>query len=737
MDDQKDNKVFRWRPSESFHARQEPGKRKRGPDSPPTETLLFRKKITTESDGSGTNKNRPRPRLRAARACKRCRTLKIKCSGQLPCDSCVKHGAHCIFTDESTGGEIRQSDLNNSTNSNSGWPRDFIANQTDYLRQIEVANTDYIIRQSSSPMGPDLHRHQNVLATEFFERVLDTLPPDKRALFSIPPPRYFGWNMLSPQSIITDTLPLPPGLELDQMKYVDYFFREVNSLYGIIHEPIFRDQLAAFNGLAVFNPDETPERFSRGTVFRATLYLIYAISIRLLDYGQGVPSSSTTSNERAAFRYGYSTINHISFEVESFELIQAWLLVTIYLRISHHQGSVYMALSRATTMTKLMGLRYEEPILENSSLYEKQRARRIFWSVFTIERVLGLHKGNYGAVNMKYIQRTFPSLNYVSEDDSWLPFPAFALLHVAKIANLVYTMDDAHKYERIDHELDTFSVWLDHNGFANSQLFNNPAKFSGLAAAQVKLHYYDLIICVHGRVLFNFLGHQVANEGPSIERVLEACSGIIEVLKQVQAANLLTVPWYNTLLLLFNVGITSLTLLNAGIYIQQSKLMLQSSIDLLTDLQQAASARVPAQESHMDKVRECLWVLRLANKALILRFEQNRSELFDIGIDHESLEREISMESSNRPGDNVYGDDFEERLLYATEPTLNMNSNNIAEDVTEHDQWLAQWMDFHSSPLQTSIAGDTDPDENLWVSQWVRFHSPTKESDLNLSFSSL
>ena len=724
-----DNKVLRWRPSEQFRARPESSKRKADPDSPPTENLLFRKKPTTEFGGSGTIKPRPRPRLRAVRACKRCRTLKIKCSGQLPCDSCVKHGAHCIFTDDNNSGEIRQSDLNNSTNSNSGFPKDFIGNQTDYLRQIEVANTDYIIPQSSSPMGPDLHRHQNVLATEFFEKVLDTLPYETRALFSIPPPRYFGWNMLSTQSIITDTLPLPPDLELDQMKYVNYFFHEVNSLYGIIHEPIFRDQLSASNELAVFNPDETPERFSRATVFRATLYLIYAISIRLLDYGQGIPSSITISNERAAFKYGYSTINHISFEVESFELIQAWLLITIYLRISHNQGSVYMALNRATTMTKLMGLRYEEPILENSSLYEKQRAKRIFWSVFTIERILGLHKGNYGAVNMKYIQRSFPSLHYVSEDDSWLPFPAFALLHVAKIANLVYTMDDAHKYERIDHELDKFFVWLEHNGFANTQLFNN--KFSGLAAAQVKLHYYDLIICVHGRVLFNFLGHQVVNEGPSIERVLEACSGIIEVLKQVQAANLLTVPWYNTLLLLFNIGITSLTLLNAGIYIQQSKLMLQSSIDLLTALQLAASAIVPSQNSHMDKVRECLWVLRLANKALALRFEQNRSELFAIGIDHESLEREISMASSNRSENTVHEkNEFDTQLLYPTEPTSNLDTN-IPEDIIG-DKWLAQWMDFHSSPLQPSIAGDTDADENLWVAQWMNFHSPTKESDLNI-----
>lgn len=591
-----------------------------------------------------------------------------------------------------------------------------LPSQTGYLQEILVADNDYIIPRSLAAGGPDLHRHQNVLASEFFDKVLDTLPPEKRAQVLVPPARYIGWNMLGPTSIITEVLPLPPGLDVDQYRLVDYFFREVNSLYGILHEAVFRDQLSAFNELAQFDPNETPERYSRATLFRASLYLVYAIAIRLSER----PPSNTSAllNERNAFTYGYSVVNQVSFESESFELIQGWLLVTIYLRLSHHQGSVYAALSRATSMAKLMGLRYENPILGSDSLYDKQRARRLFWAVFTIERVLGLHKGNYGAVTIKYIQRQFPSTEYASERDGWLPFPAFALLHVAKVANLVYTTNDA-KYTLIESELAALSMWMDTNGLANSDLFAS-SSWSGLALAQVKLHYYDLILCVHGRVLLNFLGHQGVQDGPSIYRVLDGCRGIIEVLLQVRRASMLWVPWYNTLLLLFNVGITALTLLNAGLFIAESKLLLQESMELLTLLQGATAAGDMEGEDILraDKVSECIDVLRSAQKALALRFEQNRSELFEIGLGGERPQDETSIHSGSKSHEEHFGG-----ANSWDSGTPNLQDRVFDDGLFEPhgNQWQASWMDIQNDSLPEPEKNDVQNDN--WMSQWMSFNS--------------
>ena len=62
--------------------------------------------------------------------------------------------------------------------------------------------------------------------------------------------------------------------------------------------------------------------------------------------------------EERLFKYGYKVVSILSFEWESFELIQAWLLITLYLRVTHRQTSCSHALGEAVTMTKSMGLGY-------------------------------------------------------------------------------------------------------------------------------------------------------------------------------------------------------------------------------------------------------------------------------------------------------------------------------------------------------------------------------------------
>ena len=60
--------------------------------------------------------------------------------------------------------------------------------------------------------------------------------------------------------------------------------------------------------------------------------------------------------EEKLFKYGYKVISILSFEWESFELIQGWLLITLYLRVTHRQTSCSHALGQAMDMVKSMGL---------------------------------------------------------------------------------------------------------------------------------------------------------------------------------------------------------------------------------------------------------------------------------------------------------------------------------------------------------------------------------------------
>ena len=117
--------------------------------------------------------------------------------------------------------------------------------------------------------------------------------------------------------------------------------------------------------------------------------------------------------------------------------------------------------------------------------------------------------------------------------------------------------------------------------------FNKKNDSSSLVKAQVKLHYYDLVLCIHSKILFNYIGRRIASHGLKVEMVIDACNGVIEVLDKTNKAGLLYTPWYSVLLLLFNVGVNAITLINGGAFVEQAREVLKNAMRLLTILRKS------------------------------------------------------------------------------------------------------------------------------------------------------
>ncbi|KAI5956246.1 STB4 [Candida jiufengensis] len=635
-----------------------------------------------------------KPRLRVKRACSRCQSHKIKCSGTAPCTTCVRQKKECIFTTTTINKNDPKS--NNSQSQSSyeqnkrqklsmihaepfGLPTVDKSNSSEYVLHLEnrVQYLENILSGSSelfkipkteepesTTMSETLfsssskwrfsRRHQNLLIVELCKSMYSNLSEESKKQVTIPRSQYFGWNMSGVNYLTSEDLPLLPTIDIkfDEKYLINYFFKEINPLFAILHETVFKEQYEAYDKLRkeeLFKKDHDTKT-NQTKLFSAILFLVYVLAIRFSEFQKPKgPNIEMLQLEEKLFKYAYKVISILSFEWESFELIQSWLLISLYLRVAHRQTSCSHALGQAVIMTKSMGLGFSEenPKILVSTGYERLKAKRIFWCVFTFDRVFGLQTGRYSGIRDEDFARGFPSFDFAkeTEKDDWLTLPALALIHIARISNFVHTAptDNPHllKSQQINTELVKLHEWFNDVGFRNDLLFNknDDSSISSLVKAQVKLHYYDLVLCIHGKVLFNHIGRKITSNGLKLEMVLDASNGVIEVLDKINKANLIYTPWYSILLLLFNIGVNSICLINGGIYVLQSRDMLKNTIKFFTILRKSPIRNDQNKlifRERFKMVRECTWALKMANKILTLRLEEDMKALNNIGVDHGS-----------------------------------------------------------------------------------------------------
>jgi hypothetical protein len=384
-----------------------------------------------------------------------------------------------------------------------------------------------------------------------------------------------------------------------------------------------------------------------------------------------------------------------------------------------------------------------------STPYERLKAKRIFWCVYTFDRLFGIQTGKYNDFNDQDRMRKFPLLDFYSETerDDWITLPAFAMIHIAKIANYVHTSEldilELVKVQQINSELVVLFEWLDANGFKNSDLFKtsqpdivgvaesqrNTGKncISALVKSQVKLHYYDTVMSVHGKALFQFTGRRVS-PGLKLSMVVEACKGITEVIGKVHKAGLLFTPWYIMLLLLFNTSISAVTLLHGGQHVNDARQIHREATKLLNVMMKSPVRNEKGKiitKQRFTMVKECMWALKMTNHIMSLRFEEDIRALGDIGIDHGSADvnlqtfSQFGYSTADRKDEN--DDEFNKLLAKqlhrgendhrkeqpstpgSTTSTDNTNINegpSSVHDVADVDslfgnlQWFDQWLDF-------------------------------------------
>ncbi|CAN3360182.1 hypothetical protein DICA3_D09538 [Diutina catenulata] len=674
-----------------------------------------------------------RQRMRVTRACDRCRGQKIKCSGTNPCVTCTKHKKECVYstTMESTPvPTVKRPRIDFRKVEPFGLPQvetsgpDYVRhleNRVHYLESLLATRGDVLFESPNheDPLHPDIsdilynksakwrysRRHQNSLIIELCKSIHAQLSDENKAKVEVPRTQYFAWNMSGTHYLAAEELPEVPDLgDLDTAAHLDYFFEEINPLFAILHEAVFREQLTAYNQL--MSEEAEVSKLDSGTqskvvhskLFSALLTLCYVLAIRMQQMSSPQPNMEMFKLEDRLFKYAHRVVERLSFEWESFELIQAWLLITLYLRIAYRQTSMYSAFGRAVIMSKSMGLGRESQSWITCTKYEELKAKRIFWAVYSMDRVLGLQSGRYNTVSDGDRTRSFPPLIFPqSPRDNWLTLPAFAMIQIARVANFVHTSPtdvlELAKVQQINTELSSLHAWLDENGFANPQVIKGNGS---TVYAQVKLYYYDLVISVHGKALYSLLGRYHC-KALKLTMVVDAFQGVIDIIDRIHKAGKLFTPWWIVMLLLFNAGIGAVCLIHGGMFIGQARDILKNAVKYLKILRRSPikddAGKVLVKE-RFKMVKESIWAIKTTNHILSLRLQEDMAAINSIGTDHGS--NDVNTPHFNQLGVNTNDaqseNDFE--MLLGKNVMDEEDEDNDFDDLVLNLQWFDQWGDF-------------------------------------------
>jgi hypothetical protein len=587
-------------------------------------------------------------RLRVKKACDRCKRQKSKCNGEVPCLTCSRHNRKCVYSQASSNPSGNGAD-------NSGFNRDsFPARDEspapaddDYTRYLEnrvreletIAaqrsfNTDDIeetFQKNMYTFSKDkyrvMRRYQNILPHELAKSVLNALDEVESKDLIVPRIQFYGWNMSGGHYLSQRTLPpmvhlidLKEDLELGNW-LVHFFMIKINPLFSILHEKVFLDQYGSY----ILNV-QSADTSQTTRLFSAVLYLTFAISMRYAEHDPETPDyikeKFLPNLEERMFDSAYEVVNKLSFEWQSCELIQSWILITLFLRTTYRQNASYMSLGNAIRMVKGMSLNLNIIPETLDKPYEWTKARRAFWLVYTWDRHQGFQSGKGYDILDKTIITPFPSLSE-DIDDGWLSAPALAMINLARISGEIQNFVNGHFrkdtdfIEKISTQLNDWELWFR----------DNSKGYDELVVDQVYLTYHDIVLNFNNKVLFKLVERKYYPDDShkQMETLIDHSAKVLQIFQRIESKGLLFIPWWLNLALLFNISLIDVTLINAGLHHTVCSSNLKEALRLLNLLEQKA---------HM--AAECVWVLKMLNHMCVTRMSKSIKTLTDIGIDHGS-----------------------------------------------------------------------------------------------------
>ncbi|KAG5359901.1 putative transcriptional regulatory protein [Yarrowia sp. C11] len=471
-------------------------------------------------------------------------------------------------------------------------------------------------------------------------------------------PRYqaYGWNMsgihyLKPRSLASSD---PLITEVRLWHLIDVYFKFLNPIFSPLCEGVFRTQLEKFYqtresrevdpepatssrdaaGVRVADPPSDSCDKPEIRLFNALCHIACATAMRYLEVTTN--EIFETNLEETLFDDGYKTIQALSFEWQSLDLIQGWLLITFYLRMCHRQSSAWSALGQATRMCMGMYL-FEDLQQDEEDLdpFDRQKQERVFWCAYTWDRILSLETGRPFSFRDDAITFQRPT-SY--QNDGWLSITSYGLLRLAFVISL-YSPSKGFRFERQIFEpekkqimLNALHTWNEEMKSIGLGFDDDLNRLPGVHAstyAFLRQQYYSVTYIFNVETLLQFSsGGSIRYDGiGSTMGLLGSAHGLLKLSLVMKREKCLISPLWLTLSTLFNTGCVLICFANVGIDWTNLADNLGNIVALVTDLQLSGKFIM---------ADEILWGLKTLNHAVYLRLQRTQQIFRAVGIDHGS-----------------------------------------------------------------------------------------------------
>ncbi|EJS42438.1 stb4p [Saccharomyces arboricola H-6] len=493
-------------------------------------------------------------------------------------------------------------------------------------------------------------------------------------------------------------------------KLLRYYFDEINPVFSIIHEATFWQQ---YNNKFL---RQGKQNNSSAKLFTSILYLILSTTLRFkeghLDIQKretnhsGSPLDTTLEEELALnrkpfieekmFKYAYSIINTLTFEWESFELIQSWLLVTFYFRTCYRQTACWNALSQAVNMCNGMSL-YLNKFPEIHSSYDESKAWHCFWCCFIMDKLISFQMGRFYQLSLP-VTEMFEQMNlvkskkFLQDEDDWFHEETFQMLDLSIIVTAFLKRDaqDLNLSETVQLR-NQLGQWYDTfiSGDETNVYGDN---FHGLYRVQPLMTFLDISLTFEIRQLFCLIAPSSNANNHSLEYTVDTqllvshCQMAAENLAKITKGSLFFVPWWLNLSQLFTVNLICIVYMHAGIAITQSKFILQTCHRIWQNLENSRPKNFPSM------LPECLWCLKMLNHMFCIRLRDSALLLENsLGTDHgDDTPNRNKFEQFKKVGDHdadaeVDSDEREEENIDGNQENLPESNRKIPLAARSHN----------------------------------------------------
>lgn len=464
--------------------------------------------------------------------------------------------------------------------------------------------------------------HSIMLSRAFGRRLRNDLSYQGQAVAVLPRIQCYGWNMSGMHYLRHRSVP-PPTVYLEgpvETFLLQYYFDHINPMFAILHKPIFMKQYEAYRA--------TSDR-SQCRLFVAIMYVACALAMRFAEV-HGI-RQFRPGLEEELFSDGYSALQTYAFEWETPDIVQGFLLATVYLRTCHRQSATWSALGQALRLAYGMGM-MRRGVFTPRSGYDKLKYERIFWSCYTMDRLFSLDLGRSPFFRDEEISLPFTD-DYV--DDGWITPFAYGMLGLARaVSKLPFDPIGGREtaptvFRAVYHELLAWNANME-SRFGLGSDINLTGKSNTLNPAltcHLRLHYHDAVMTVFQLTMFGMIGAtqlEASVHSADVEALVSAAVGSITAVETLERTEgKLNSPWYLILMNIYNACVA----LQIASYAGHSNLAprIASAIHLVDTL---------AADGRFAMAKEAQWSLRSLNHSLLMRFREAVDGIHVAGTEH-------------------------------------------------------------------------------------------------------